>query len=173
MLAPKLTPGEDQADPAAQLAAMLDQATSQLPPGKNRRPRVAGLIAIPDEPINEDMQTALADRQVLIEIAARNLVREAQEAGAAWVARLGKPPAQPRQREQWLAHAATVALYRHRHNISATSPLGGDGAETTTIEISERRAAHNALTRLRQLARPTGADHSARREPTVGGGLHL
>lgn len=89
------------------------------------------------------------------------------------MAQHGRPSSRPEGRERWQAHAATIALYRHRHNISATSPLGGDEAETTTIEISERRAAHNALTRLRLLARPTGADHAARREPTVGGGLHL
>jgi hypothetical protein len=43
-LAPRLTPGEDQADPAAQLADMLDQATQKLRPGKRTRARVAGLI---------------------------------------------------------------------------------------------------------------------------------
>ncbi|HLR84094.1 MAG TPA: AAA family ATPase, partial [Nocardioidaceae bacterium] len=173
VLAPKLTLGEEQADPAAQLATMLDQATQKLRPGKRARARVAGLIPTPAEPIADDMRAALAQRQELIETAARQLLQDAEDVGEAWVARLGRPSSRPEGRERWQAHAAAIALYRHRHNISATSPLGGNGGETTTIEISERRAAHNALTRLGQLSRPTGADHSARREPTVGGGLHL
>ncbi|MCK0438198.1 relaxase domain-containing protein [Gordonia alkaliphila] len=152
-LAPKLTPGEDQADSAAQLAAMLDQATTQLPRGRGRSRSVAGLIAIPAEPINEDMQTALTDRQVLIETAARNLVREAQEAGAAWLARLGKPPAQPRQREQWLAHAATVALYRHRYDITDPTPLGAPKSIKIAEQTVEYRAAYARVERARQLGR--------------------
>lgn len=152
-LAPKLTPGEDQADPAAQLAAMLDQATTQLPRGRGRSRSVAGLIAFPAEPINEDMQTALTDRQVLIETAARNLVREAQEAGAAWLARLGKPPAQPRQREQWLAHAATVALYRHRYDITDPTPLGAPKSIKIAEQTVEYRAAYARVERARQLGR--------------------
>lgn len=84
-LAPRLMPGDEQTDPAAQLATMLDQATSQLAPGKNRRRRVAGLIATPAEPIPDDMQTPLDERQALIEARARRLVEEAQEAGAVWV----------------------------------------------------------------------------------------
>ncbi|MDH5134304.1 MULTISPECIES: MobF family relaxase [unclassified Microbacterium] len=150
-LAPKLTPGEDQADPAAQLAAMLDQATTQLPRGRGRSRSVAGLIATPTEPINEDMQTALTDRQLLIETAAWNLVREAQEAGAAWLARLGKPPAQPRQREQWLAYAATVALYRYRYDITDPTPLGAPKSIKIAEQTAEYRAAYARVERARQL----------------------
>ncbi|WP_232818136.1 MULTISPECIES: MobF family relaxase [Kocuria] len=150
-LAPKLTPGEDQADPAAQLAAMLDQATTQLPRGWGRSRSVAGLIATPAEPTNEDMQTALTDRQILIETAARNLVREAQEAGAAWLARLGKPPAQPRQREQWLAHAATVALDRYRYDITDPTPLGAPKSIKIAEQTAAYRAAYARVERARQL----------------------
>ena len=96
-----LTPGEDQADPAAQLADMLDQATQKLRPGKRTRARVAGLIPVPAEPIADDMQTALTERQTLIQTAARRLLHDAQEAGAAWVARLGQPSSRLEAREQW------------------------------------------------------------------------
>ena len=161
-LAPKLTPGEDQADPAAQLADMLDQATTQLPRGRGRSRSVAGLIATPAEPINEDMQTALTDRQVLIETAARKLVREAQEAGAAWLARLGKPPTQPRQREQWLAHAATVALYRHRYDITDPTPLGAPKSIKIAEQTAEYRAAYARMERARQLGRMSQSEPNRR-----------
>ncbi len=110
-LAPRLTPGEDQSDPAAQLAAILDQATQKLPPGKRTKARVAGLIPTPAEPIADDMQTALTQRQMLIETAARGLLHDAQEAGAAWVTKLGQPGLRIEARERWEAHAATIALY--------------------------------------------------------------
>ncbi|WP_390178940.1 MobF family relaxase, partial [Microbacterium sp. MTN4-26] len=109
-LAPRLTPGEDQSDPAAQLAAILDQATQKLPPGKRTKARVAGLIPTPAEPIADDMQTALTQRQMLIETAARGLLHDAQEAGAAWVTKLGQPGLRIEARERWEAHAATIAL---------------------------------------------------------------
>src|SRR5690625_3257276 len=154
-LAPRLTPGEDRADPAAQLASMLDQATQQLRPGKRTRARVAGLIPTPAEPIADDMQTALIERHALIEGAARQLLHDAQEAGAAWVARLGHPSSRPDARERWEAHAATVALYRYRYEINGTSPLGEAKAVTTADQAVERRAAQTALARARHIARPT------------------
>ncbi len=144
-LAPRLTPGEDQADPAAQLADMLDQATQQLRPGKRTRARVAGLIAKPVEPIADDMQTALAQRQALIEAAARRLLRDAQEVGAAWVAKLGQPSARAEAQERWEAHAVTVALYRYRYEITGPSPLGDAKAITTADQAVEYRAAQVAL----------------------------
>lgn len=124
-LAPRLTSrGDGQNDPAAQLANMLDKATGQLAPGKNRRRRVAGLIATPAEPVTDDMRAALTERRALIEAAARRLVREAQDAGAAWVSRLGTPGADVMAKQQCQAYAATIALYRHRYEISGPSPLG-------------------------------------------------
>ena len=147
-LAPRLTPGDEQADPAAQLANMLDQATNQLAPGKNRRRRVAGLIATPAQPIPDDVQTALDERQALLEAHARRLVNDAEQAGAAWLSRLGKPPTQVRARAQWQVLAATIALYRHRYEISGSSPLGDAKAIRTPEQAAEHRAAQSALTRL-------------------------
>lgn len=65
------TSGEDQTDPAAQLAAMLDQSTQQLRPGKLTTARVAGLIRMPAEPIADDMQPALTELQRVAEPAVR------------------------------------------------------------------------------------------------------
>jgi len=124
-LAQRLTPGHEQTDPASQLAAMLDKATRKLQPSKRTRARVAGLIPTPAEPIADDMQTPLTERQTLIETAAGRLADEAQSAGASWASRLGKPPTQPRARTQWQAHAATIAPYRYRQHRWATRMSSG------------------------------------------------
>jgi conjugative relaxase-like TrwC/TraI family protein len=163
-LAPRLTPGEDQADPAAQLADMLDQATQKLLPGKRTKARVAGLIPTPAEPIADDMQTALTERQALIEAAARGLLHDAQAAGAAWVARLGQPSSRVEARERWEAHAATVALYRYRYEIADPSPLGDTKTIATAGQAAEYRAAQAAFGGVQRAAqrstmRPTERAH--------------
>ncbi|WP_454115695.1 MobF family relaxase [Microbacterium lacticum] len=164
-LAPRLTPNDEQADPAAQLATMLDAATSQLPQRRASRARVAGLIAKPTEPIADDLGKALAERQALIESATHQLVSDAQEADAAWLTPLGQPPPDTRSQIQWRHCAATVALYRHRHGVSGRSPLGPSRGVGSAEQAMERRAAHDALIRARQLAKVdhlnTGQPHRA------------
>lgn len=160
-LSPRLTSGDEQADPAAQLAAMLDDATSRLRPGRNHRMRVAGLIATPLKPIADDMQTALEERQSLIETAALQLVEEAQDAGAAWVARLGVPRMDVRA--QWQALAATIALYRNRYDISSPEPLDDATSIRTVEQSAEHRVAQSALAQLRRLSEPSGEAQSRRR----------
>lgn len=155
VLAPRLTSGEDQADPAAQLADMLDQATQKLRPGKRTRARVAGLIPVPAEPIADDMQAALTERQTLIQTATRRLLHEAQEAGAAWVVRLGQPSSRLEARERWEAHAATVALYRYRYEITGPTPLGDAKTITSADQAAEYRAARSAQARANQVTRWT------------------
>lgn len=163
-LAPKLMPGEDQADPAAQLAAMLDQATSQLPPGKNRRLRVAGLIARPADPVTDDMQTALDERQALIEARTRQLAREAQDAGTAWVSRFGRPSEHAKAKRQWRAYVATVALYRYRYDITGPTPLGDPKGITTAEQAAEYRVVQAALRSARAIS--ALADGTAPRRDT-------
>lgn len=134
---------------------MLDRATQQLQPGQRTRERVAGLITTPATPIADDMQTALTARQTLIDTAARGLLHDAQEVGAAWVARLGQPGSRPEVRERWEAHAATVALYRYRYEITGPSPLGDAQSVRTPEQAAENRTAQSALARLRQLSTRT------------------
>src|SRR5699024_635241 len=148
-LAPKLTLGEEQADPAAQLATMLDQATQKLRPGKRARARVAGLIPTPAEPIADDMRAALAQRQELIETAARQLLQDAEDVGDAWVARLGRPSTRPEERERWEAHAATVALYRYRYGITGPAPLGDPNAVRGPDHAAEYRGGRFALRHIK------------------------
>lgn len=101
---------------------------------------VAGLLATPAEPVAEDMRAALADRQTLMETAARRLAQEAGDAGVAWIGRLGQPGPQPIARAQWQTYVATIALYRYRHNITGPAPLGDKKTIITAEQASEHRA---------------------------------
>ena len=152
-LSPKLTPGEGRADPAAQLADMLDQATQKLPPGKRGRARVAGLIPTPIAPLADDMQAALIERQTLIETAARGLLRDAQQAGVAWLTKLGRPSSRSEARETWEAHAVTVALYRYRYEITGRAPLGDLPAVRSPDQAAEYRVGQLALRQIKMSVR--------------------
>lgn len=72
-----------------------------------------------------EMRTALQQREHLIEQRARALLKQALTERATWTSQLGPPPTNPRQRQAWLRHASTVAAYRDRHAVTATTPLGG------------------------------------------------
>lgn len=147
-LAPRLTLGEDETDPAVVLAKMIDQATQQLPQGKGaRRRRVAGLIATPAEPADADMRRALGDRQNLIEAAARQLAQDALDSGAMWTKRFGTPPDDSIAKARWGEALATLALYRYRYSETGTSPVGQVKRPRTAEQAAENRAAVSALTR--------------------------
>lgn len=153
--APTITPGEDEADPAAQLAKQIDHATTSRRQGRGARlHRVAGLIPMPAEPIPDDMQAALTERQQLIETAARRELHQALDAGEAWTKRLGPIPAPRRDRAAWVAHAATVALYRHRYDISGRAPLGNAKDITKAHQAAEYRAASAAMRRAQSIGEP-------------------
>ena len=86
---------------------MIDAATTQMPRPKAPAPaRVAGLIARPAGPLNEDIRIALQEREDLITTAAATSLDEAIEHGASWVAKLGKPGPTSRERQQWRGLAA-------------------------------------------------------------------
>ncbi|MFD6094113.1 MobF family relaxase [Oerskovia sp. NPDC060338] len=162
-LAPTITPGEDQADPAAVLAKKIDQTTTSLGDGRRTDPRrVGGLIPTPAEPIPDDMQTALTERQQLIEAAARRAVRHALDAGAGWTKRIGRAPTAGRARDAWLAHTATIALYRHRYDIDGAAPLGNPKDITKAQQATEYRTASAALRRAQSVSQPF-TDNAPRR----------
>jgi conjugative relaxase-like TrwC/TraI family protein len=153
-LAPMIAPGEDQADPAAVLAKRVDHATTSLAGGRTRPRRVGGLIPTPAEPIPDDMQAALTERQRLIEAAARRALHHALDAGEGWTKRIGRAPAAGRARAAWLAHATTVALYRHRYGVHGSAPLGNPKDITKAQQAAEYRAASAALRRAQSVGEP-------------------
>lgn len=166
--APTIPLDEKQSDPAAQLATLIDRATLNRPSGRGaRRRRVAGLLPTPAEPIAQDMQTALDERAALIEASARRTVRQAIGEGEAWISRLGRPPRSRRDRSTWFAHATTIALYRHRYDISGPAPLDNPKDITKAQRATEYRAARAALRKARALAERQEGDTYRRSGPEV------
>ncbi|EXJ52046.1 hypothetical protein AS96_06425 [Microbacterium sp. MRS-1] len=146
-LAPTISLGEEQADPAARLATALDSATMNLAAGRGKRPRrVAGLIPLPDAPAPDDVQAALDARRVLIEIAARRSAQHALRSAEAWTSKL-RPPSDQRAQNAWLERVATVALYRSRYEIAGSAPLGNPKDITKAQQAAEYRIAYAALRR--------------------------
>lgn len=162
-LAPMIAPGEEQADPAAVLAKRVDHATTSLAGGRGRPCRVGGLIPTSAEPIPDDMQTALTERQRLIEAAARRALQQALNAGEGWTKRIGRAPAAGRARAAWLAHATTIALYRNRYGVDGSAPLGNPKDITKAQQAAEYRAASVALRRAQSVGEPF-ADNAPRRD---------
>ncbi|AHI20865.1 MULTISPECIES: MobF family relaxase [Actinomycetes] len=149
-LAPRLQPTSDEADPAAHLASMIDTATAQMTHGRTSTPgRVGGLIARPAEPLDEDMRTALRQREALIDAAAGAALDEAVDHKVGWATQLGAPGPSTREREWWRAHAVTIALYRQRYDIQSAAPLGSDKDVESPQQADERRTAQVAYSRLR------------------------
>lgn len=149
-LAPRLQSGTGERDPAAGLASMIDAATTQMPRRKAAAPgRVAGLIARPAGPLDEDMRVALQERENLITTAAAASLDEAIEHGASWAAKLGKPGPTPRERQQWRGLAVSITLYRHRYDVRESTPLGSPGGVSSPQQAAERRVAQAAYSRLR------------------------
>lgn len=52
---------------------------------------------------------------------------------------------------QWLAYAATVALYRYRYAITDPTPLGAPKSIKIAEQTAEYRAAYARVERARQL----------------------
>lgn len=154
-LAPDIGPGEDQTDPAARLATLIDDATARLPQRRAARRRVAGLIPTPAEPVPADMQKALTQRETLITAAARHALHHDLDTGEAWTTRIGRPDTNPRTRAAWLAHATTIALYRQRYEVTATAPLGNPKDIHNAQQAAEYRAARAALDRARTIGQTT------------------
>ncbi|WP_346035210.1 MobF family relaxase [Brevibacterium picturae] len=152
-LAPRLQPGKEETDPAAQLALMIDTTTTEIPRRKAFAPgRVAGLIARPAGPLDEDLRSALWAREDLITTAAAGSLDEAMQRGASWVAKLGRPGSTPRERQEWRGLAISIALYRQRYDIREPAALGSLDSVSSPQQATERRVAKLAYSRLHSLS---------------------
>jgi conjugative relaxase-like TrwC/TraI family protein len=160
----------DADDIASVLHHRLTRATAR-PAGSGRTrktPRlIAGLIPEVAGEMSAEMQTALSERRDLIEQRADAILDRAVSENQDWAGGLGEPPAEPRAAATWRRQAQTVAAYRDRYGITATTPLG-PAADSDAQKIDAARAAA-ALVRLCDIAaqgpepdtrRPQGRDRS-------------
>ncbi len=159
----------DADDIAAVLHYRLAKATTR-PAGSGRTrkaPRlIAGLIPEATGTMSTDMQRALTERRDLIETRADAILDQALNAGESWTTALGTPPKDERAAATWRRHARTVAAYRDRYGITATTALGAP-PESTAQKIDAARA-RTAFDRARDLTQQRGTtpQRPPRREAT-------
>lgn len=131
---------DDADDIAAVLRYRVDKLAVTPPRGCRFRPRlIAGLIPEPLGPMSAEDRQAIDQRKELIESRARALLDVGIGGGAAWTNRLGEPPQDLTQREQWACAATSVAAYRDRYKITSDLPLAG-GAADDAQRADHRRA---------------------------------
>lgn len=143
----------EQPHPAASLIRVLEHVTGQ-PRGGSRTVasrRVAGLMLVPKGQIAEGIQTALTEREHLITHTARTLAIEAVRQREPWTARLGTAPPGKTAREAWVQAVTTIRLYREKHGITSSQPLGNREEITDRAQAHDYRAAQNAYQRARHL----------------------
>lgn len=135
---------DDAEDIGAVLISRLHHETSRPRQAMGRRePRlIAGLIAMADGPMADDMRAALTERQRLMDARALALADGAVARNAPWLERLGEPPKAPRDREGWLRWVSVVAAYRDRYFIDSSSALGaGPTTDTQRVDAARSRQA--------------------------------
>ena len=163
----------EPADSGLLLTRWIDRVTAQPRRGTNGPgpARVAGVLPRPVGPMDEDMRTALIERQQLIERAVQLLTIADMERGEPWSKRLSTPGSSPRPRVELLRAAVTIRFYRERHGITGPSPLGKSDQVNGLEQAYEYRAARAAYARAKYLTNhepdypvtPTGPDIDRRR----------
>lgn len=143
-LVPALPAPDTSNEVAEALAERIDQATRRLPGPDARTRRIAGLIRTPAGPHTPDMATALTQRERLITAAARRLLHQAISEQQPWLRALGPIPAEPQARERWLTSAMTLALYRHRYEITTGDPVPKPMDNANERQTDEYRTAVHA-----------------------------
>jgi conjugative relaxase-like TrwC/TraI family protein len=118
---------------------------------------IAGLIPRAKGVADKDMARALRERDQAMECRAMTLAEQSVEHNAAWVRRLGSPPADPAMRIAWLHEVRVVAAYRDRWNISGMTVVDGREEASSIEQIGHQKraqaAAERALTMSREARR--------------------
>ena len=94
-----------------------------------------------------EIEQALRERRSLIEERARSLTLTALQTGELWTLSVGRLPADPGRREEWLRQLDTVAAYRERWQVRGPSVLGAEPRthEQKTHQQCAQRAMSTAL----------------------------
>ena len=132
-------------DPTAVLHGRVDRWIKSADRARQVKvERIAGLFPKPVFTAQSDLQDGLDDRARLIEERARAAAEAAIEYGQPWAAQLGRRPADPLRREEWMLRLTTVAAYRERWGIGDRSVLGT--SEPSSVEQeTQRRLAQAAV----------------------------
>ena len=133
-------------DVAALLYGRLTKRISSS--GSHPQQRIVGLFPTVTGVADSDTKQALQDRSTLIEQRARSLALFAIEHRQPWTLRMGRPPADPTQRENWLRQLDAIAAYRERWQINGEAFLGTEprSHEQTAHQQFVQLAASSALT---------------------------
>ncbi|MFC4245151.1 MobF family relaxase [Gryllotalpicola reticulitermitis] len=155
----------DVEDVASVLRWRIQRAVTRRPVGAPAVTNlIAGLIPKAEGHMPAELQTALDEREQLIEQRARALAEAAVTDARSWAAGLGVRPADPVREEAWLRSVAVVAAYRDRYEVTGLAPLGPVGTGNSIRRIDRQRA-ENALRTARELGvaqRQTGGSRSIR-----------
>ena len=156
---------DDADDIAAVLRARLCRATTGATGSARARktPRlIAGLIPEAAGAMTPEMTEALEYRGRLIEHRATALTEAALATREPWVLAMGSHPAEPAKASTWRDQLRTVAAYRDRYGVTATTPLGA-----TAVTTAQQLDATRALIAIEESHRLTSGDSTVR--PAVYG----
>lgn len=134
------------------LARLVPTATTDdrpAPDVRSRPARIAGVIPASRQPADEELRTALDQRQQLIKQHATRLTRDALEQRPEWVQALGRPPTDPVARQQWFVQVRTIAVARALYQTQPTPRLQHLARDAT------RHARHISQTADREAKRHT------------------
>jgi len=111
--------------------------------GLEQADRIVGLFPAAGRVTARDVDRALQERRTLIEENARALVLNAFRRPDPWVLSLGRPPADPVRREEWLRRLDSIAAYRDWWQVSGNAILGT--AASSREQMSQRQAGQRAV----------------------------
>lgn len=128
---------DDAEDVGAVLISRLRKAAQPRHGSRRVEPKlIAGLIPVADGPMRPEMETALFERETLMEARALRLAAQAVESEAVWLERLGSTPTPDAKRRRWLHEVRTVAAYRDRYRVGGRSALGDPRAEAQKLDAA-------------------------------------
>jgi conjugative relaxase-like TrwC/TraI family protein len=138
---PELVAARALAD--ADVAAVLHERVTRWTYSSPLRPQlsriIAGLIPVADVD-GLGAERALRERGDMIEQRAFTLVRRAIHDGEPWIAKLGRPPAEPTRRAAWIGAAQIVAAYRDRYPDGSPRPPSYDETEAARTAATLSRS---------------------------------
>jgi hypothetical protein len=119
--------------------------------------------------MSDEMHTALAEREALLEERATAVAEAAVAHRVRWVRKLGDPPRDPHQREAWMQEVRVVAAYRDLYDVDSDSPIGPDGAtDRQRIDDTRARKSVRRATSLAEEARECRSAGLATEGPVLG-----